>query len=111
MNQTTGKSLETLAHIQQSIRTILTTPLGSRCLNRTFGSTLHQWLDAPFNPATQARLVQATATALSQWEPRIRLEHAKVALDPSLAGGIRIDLQATVLADGRSLTLEGIRLQ
>lgn len=108
MNKHTGKALDTLAHIHQSIEDILTTPVGSRCLNRTYGSNLHRWLDAPFNVATQAQLVYETAVALQTWEPRIRLQRTLPRLTSQ--GTVVIDLEATVLADGQPLRLQGLRL-
>lgn len=38
MSRETGKALDEAAHISQSIRDILTTPVGSRLMRRTYGS-------------------------------------------------------------------------
>jgi phage baseplate assembly protein W len=70
---TTGKPLEGLAHLRQSITDILTTPLGSRVMRRTYGSLLMQLIDQPFNGATAVRLYASVAEALMRWEPRIRV--------------------------------------
>lgn len=79
MDRTTGKPLDGLAHLQQSIGDILSTPVGSRVMRRDYGSLIPRLIDQPFNPATKIRLYAATATALMRWEPRIRL--SRVALD------------------------------
>lgn len=73
VSATTGAPVEGLAHLQQSITNILTTPVGSRVMRRDYGSLLPQLIDQPFNGATQIRLFAAVATALMRWEPRVRL--------------------------------------
>lgn len=40
MNRETGKALTGIEHIQQSIRDILVTPIGSRVMRRKYGSAL-----------------------------------------------------------------------
>ena len=79
MDRHTGKPLDGLAHLQQSIGDILGTPVGSRVMRRPYGSVLPFLIDQPYNTATQIRLVAATATALMRWEPRIRL--SRVSMD------------------------------
>ena len=55
-------------HTVQSIRDILTTPLGSRVMRRRYGSELYGLIDHPMNSMTIVRCFVAIATAL---EPRI----------------------------------------
>lgn len=69
----TGKPLSGLAHLRQSIRDILTTPLGSRVMRRNYGSRLFDLVDNPLNEQTLVEIFAATAEALIQWEPRIRV--------------------------------------
>ena len=73
VNATTGRSLDGMEHLGQSIGDILMTPLGSRVMRRDYGSLLPELIDQPFNDATRMRLFGATALALMRWEPRIRL--------------------------------------
>ena len=80
MDRTTGKPLDGLAHLQQSIGDILGTPVGSRVMRRDYGSLLPRLIDQPFNTATKIRLVAAVATALMRWEPRVRLSRVSMAL-------------------------------
>ena len=80
MSRGTGRSVEDLAHIQQSIADILATPVGSRVMRRDYGSLLPRLIDQPFNTATKIRLVAAVATALMRWEPRVRLSRVLMAL-------------------------------
>lgn len=93
MDRTTGKPLDGLAHLQQSIADILTTPVGSRVMRRDYGSLLPRLIDQPFNAATRIRLVAATATALMRWEPRLKL--SRVAMDMGAQPG-----QVVVTLDG-----------
>lgn len=73
MSATTGRAIEGLAHLRQSIADILTTPIGTRVMRRDYGSLLPELIDQPANGSTQVRLFGATATALMRWEPRLRL--------------------------------------
>ena len=80
IDATTGKAIEGLAHLQQSINDILQTPYGSRVMRRDYGSLLPYLIDQPFHPATRLRLYAATATALMRWEPRVQLSRVSVEL-------------------------------
>ncbi len=94
MNAATGKALEGLEHLAQSIVCILTTMIGTRVERRDFGSLLPALIDQPFNGATRTRLYGATATALIRWEPRIRL--SSVSITPAAEAG-----QFTLAIEGR----------
>jgi uncharacterized protein len=78
VSNVTGRAIDMEAHLAQSIRDILTTPVGSRVLRRTYGSRVIDLLDRPINPQTIVELVAATAEALAAWEPRIRLTRVQV---------------------------------
>ncbi|MBY0445834.1 MAG: GPW/gp25 family protein [Burkholderiales bacterium] len=72
LNKHNGHAIDDLAHIQQSVADVLTTPLGSRLMRRDYGSEIPALIDQPLNGATRLRVMAATATALKKWEPRIR---------------------------------------
>ncbi|CAM5289626.1 GPW/gp25 family protein [Eoetvoesiella caeni] len=78
MNALTGKSLDGLEHLKQSIRDILTTPIGSRVMRREYGSRLFDLVDAPTNRRTRAAIYAATAEALRLWEPRFQVVRTTV---------------------------------
>lgn len=78
MDRTTGKSLQGVDHLRQSIADILTTPIGSRVMRRDYGSELPDLLDQPDNGATRVRIYAATATALMRWEPRLKLSRVSL---------------------------------
>lgn len=73
MDVLTGRAIEGVEHLRQSIADILTTPIGTRVMRRDYGSLIPELIDQPFNGATRMKLYGATATALMRWEPRIRL--------------------------------------
>lgn len=98
MQATTGKSLDGLSHIEQSIADILTTPIGSRVMRRDYGSGLFRLVDAPMHGATLLALYAATADALMRWEPRIQLH--RVQLDATQAEQGHLVL----IIEGRTVT-------
>lgn len=71
------RSIDGLDHIAQSIRDILTTPLGTRVMRPEYGSRLPRLVDAPINPATLVDLYAATAEAVARWETRVKLTRVR----------------------------------
>jgi hypothetical protein len=104
----TGKALDGLAHLRQSIRDILTTPLGSRVMRREYGSRLFDLVDNPLNDQTLVEIFAATAEAILRWEPRLRV--TRVQAQAVEHGKISIDLEAIYLPDGQPVFVDGIVL-
>ena len=102
----TGKSQSGVAHVRQSIRIILSTPLGSRVGLRTFGSKLYDLIDTPTTDAWALDVIAATAEALLLWEPRFRLED--VAIQQTTPGKIILNVSGEYLPNGEPLTIDGI---
>lgn len=90
MNASTGRALGTDEHIRQSIRDILTTPVGSRVMRREYGSLVPDLIDHPGNAANRLRLMSATVMAILRWEPRVALSRASLAI--YAAGNATIDM-------------------
>ena len=87
--------VETLADIDQAIRVILRTPMGSDPHRPDFGSNLHLYLDYPVNQAVP-HVVRETVEAIQQWEPRCNLVKVTPTIEES-----RITLRVQWrLADG-----------
>ena len=105
-DSTTGKSLSGIDHLRQSVRDILTTPIGSRVMRRTYGSTLFQLVDAPMNKSTVIEIYAAVANALRTWEPRIAV--SSISVTKADVGAIEITLSGTYLPEGKVITMEGI---
>ena len=105
LKSTTGEPVSGLEHLSQSIRIILSTPLGTRVMRRDFGSRLPDLVDAPANAATILDIRAATAEAILRWEPRFEPEQIDVTLG---VGRVEIEMSGLFLPDGRSVNLEGI---
>ncbi|MBU0680094.1 MAG: GPW/gp25 family protein [Proteobacteria bacterium] len=102
----TGKTISGIAHLHQSIRDILTTPLGSRVMRRDYGSRLFELVDRPVNPALTVELYAATAEALAKWEPRFRL--TTVFAESIAPGQVVLTMTGRYLPNGQEIKLEGI---
>ena len=108
MNATTGKPLDGIAHLRQSIIDILTTPIGSRIMRRDYGSRLFELIDAPVNRETLQDIYDATAEALITWEPRFQLMNVQVT--QATLGKIELSLKGIYLPDGKAITFDGIQV-
>ncbi len=93
MNAATGKRLDGEAHIRQSMRDIVTTPLGSRVMRRDYGSIVPSLIDAPLNGATRQLMIAGTAGAIQRWEKRVKVR--RVAITGNAAGAGAIDIVFT----------------
>ncbi len=102
----TGKPLEGIAHLRQSVRDILTTPLGSRVMRRTYGSRLFDLVDRPLNQQTLVEIFAATAEAVLRWEPRLIVQ--RVQARSISAGSIEVDLEAIYAPTGQPVFLDGL---
>lgn len=78
LDAATGQQLSDLDHIRQSLRKILTTPIGSRVMRRDFGSLIPDLLDRPLNGKTHMQLMAASVMAISTWEPRVDLSRIQL---------------------------------
>lgn len=92
MSRETGRRLSAIEHLQQSVGDILSTPIGSRVMRRTYGSLVPALIDQPDNMATQIRVYSAIASALMRWEPRLSLEKIATTRDPQRPGAVQIEL-------------------
>ena len=95
MNRTTGAAISGLEHLRQSVRDILSTPIGSRVMRREYGSLVPELIDHPDNNASQVRLFSAVASALLRWEPRFRLTRVGVQRDAERPGYALIELHGS----------------
>ena len=111
MNTHSGGELDGIEHLKQSIRDILTTPIGTRVMRRAYGSRLFELVDAPINRRTIASIYAATAEALRKWEPRFVLK--RVSLEKATPGTVSLTLFGEYVANGNTgnttLTVEVAR--
>lgn len=103
MSATTGRSLGGIDHVRQSIRDILSTPMGTRVMRRDYGSELPELIDQPMHRATLLRLAAASYLALMRWEPRLKVTRIAVLPDTAQHGRLTIDLQGSyAMSDGNT---------
>lgn len=117
LDMTTGRPIDGIAHLRQSVGDILSTPLGSRVMRRDYGSELPRLVDRNVDPLTIARLYAATAKAIATFEPRLAIDRIELTgvqgdigsdgttLGP---GQVELELVGTYLPDGRPVTLSGV---
>ena len=102
MDRTTGKLLEGRAHIVQSIKLILSTPINTRVMRPEFGSEVPNLISAPMDDANRLRLYAAATEAINRWEPRIEITNISV-VDQSADGAIYIRIEGRYEADDFSI--------
>ncbi|MER9506041.1 GPW/gp25 family protein [Mesorhizobium sp. M0579] len=106
MDAATGKPLEGLEHLKQSIKDILTTRIGTRVMRRDYGSDIPNLIDRPVTADFAVDIYMALAEALLRWEPRLRLREAS--FFPLGDGVIEFGLTGDYLPDGKIISLNGI---
>lgn len=108
MNRTTGRAIGDADHLRQSVADILTTPIGSRVMRRSYGSLVPALIDQPHNRALAGRVCAAAASALMRWEPRIIVRRVQLLRDSDIAARGLLQIDATIRAIGRArpITLE-----
>lgn len=89
----TGQRLSGRDHLRQSIKDILTTPVGSRLMRREYGSLLPELIDQPLNGATRLRAMAATVDAVLRWEPGVKVSSVQFVTDDT--GQLVCDLVMT----------------
>ncbi len=109
MNASTGKELEGLNHLKQSIVDILTTPIGSRVMRRDYGSRLLELVDKPINRDLTLEIYAAVAEALQKLEQRFKLE--KVKITEVKEGKVNISLDGIYLPNGKNIHFDGIMVE
>ena len=105
MNARTGRAMDSLAHIQQSVADILTTPIGSRVMRREYGSLLPDLIDQPLNGPTALRAYAATVVALMKWEPRIRVQQVTRQVSTQRPGRFDLIITAQRVDNGERVSL------
>lgn len=104
MDATTGKPLAGDAHLAQSVVDILTTPIGSRVMRRTYGSLIPSMIDAPINAATPMLIRAATVLAIRAWEPRLSIARVRLFGAP-VRGRLTIQISGQRADTGKPITI------
>jgi phage baseplate assembly protein W len=104
----TGRRLAGIDHLRQSVRDILTTPIGTRVMRRDYGSRLYALVDAPLNGETLVDLYAATFEALQTWEPRIEVEQVRA--EVPAPGRVTLTIEGVYIPTGQPVTIDGIEV-
>ena len=96
-----------LVSIEESIKRILETPLGSRVMLPEFGSKLYTLIDKRLDQAWRLMFISYVFEALKRWEPRIRLRRA-VPKTVNDNGEIIISLEMEIKATNETYQTEVI---
>ena|SRR3989338_11632085 len=108
INALSGKEISGIAHLKQSIKDILTTPIGTRVMLRDYGSRLFELIDNPINEDLKTEIFAATAEALQKWEPRFKLQQTSVTeITP---GKIVLELKGIFLISGSEIILSDLEI-
>lgn len=106
LSRRTGRtvSAQSEEYVCQSVADIVTTPIGSRCMLRDYGSYVPELVDQPLNAITRLKLYGATAMAIMRWSRRARLKRVQLDVNTP-AAGLTLDLVRTDLPRPRAISL------
>lgn len=105
MNNQNGRAISGIDHILQSVRDILTTPIGSRVMRREYGSLLPDLMDQPLNEAILLRAYAASVIAITRWEPRISVQTIRRSVSSSTPGAATFAIEGQT-RNGQPVALE-----
>ena len=106
MNVHTGQVISDLDHLEQSIRDILTTPIGTRVMRRDYGSRLFQRIDAPMTGSLIAEIYSDVVEALFNYEPRFEVTNVSVV--SATDGKLILNLEGKYLPTEEKVQIGGI---
>ncbi|BAZ01004.1 hypothetical protein NIES37_50020 [Tolypothrix tenuis PCC 7101] len=83
--------------INESLKILLTTSLGERVMQPTYGCNLEDLLFEPLSPTVASNIKELVRIAIVYHEPRIRLERLDLNLDDQLQGVINITVDYIII--------------
>jgi len=83
--------------ICQSLQILLSTNLGERVMQPTYGCNLQDFLFAPLSPTITSSIKEQLRTAILYHEPRIVLNGLDLNLDEQLQGRVNLTIDYTIL--------------
>ncbi|WP_336288353.1 GPW/gp25 family protein [Bartonella sp. CB60] len=112
MCRITGKPLLGIEHLRQSIVDILMTRIGTRIMRRSYGANVADLIDNPQNDSFSVDIVQAIATALGTYEPRLALQKVIVKRNKSTHDGkIILRFDGIYLPTNEKISLDDVVLR
>lgn len=91
--------------IRQSLQILLSTSLGERVLQPTYGCNLSELLFEPLSPTITANIKEHLRIAILYYEPRIRLNRLDLSLDRDVDGVVLITVDYTILSTNSRFSL------
>jgi uncharacterized protein len=95
-----GRSVERVSaetDILQSLQILLSTALGERVMQPTYGCNLTDYVFEPLNAAIASSIKERIRTAILYHEPRILLNSLDLDLDQQLEGRVNLAVDYTIL--------------
>lgn len=83
--------------ICQSLQILLSTSLGERVMQPTYGCNLEDYVFEPLNSAIASSIREQIRTAILYHEPRILLNSLDLSLDQQLEGRVNLTVDYTIL--------------
>lgn len=84
--------------ICQSLQILLSTGLGERVLQPTYGCNLTELMFEPLSPTVVSNIRELVRTAILYHEPRIRLNQVDLEVSPEDLGTVLIRVNYTILS-------------
>lgn len=87
MSRHTGRSITDDGiphHLKQSLHDLLSTLIGTRLCRRNYGSLVPALIDQPCNDITKLKIMNASATVIIRFEPRIKIKQVQVSSTDSV---------------------------
>jgi hypothetical protein len=84
--------------IRMAIRQILGTKIGSRMIDRDFGTDLRNILFYPIDEFSAARVRLAVSEAISRWERRAEVQEVKVSIERAKEGMIEVSISLKIVS-------------
>ncbi|MFN6570938.1 GPW/gp25 family protein [Dendronalium sp. ChiSLP03b] len=84
--------------INESLQILLTTSLGERVMQPTYGCNLDDLLFEPLSPTVASSIKELVRIAILYHEPRIRLDRLGLNLDEQLKGVVNITVDYTIIS-------------
>lgn len=104
INKNNGQLTNTVQEsIQLSVEDIVTTPIGSRVMRRSYGSLLFELLDQPINDVLVLKCYSAIYTAISTWENRINI--SQITFSSVEGNGLVFDIEGVYKNSGQEMNL------
>src|SRR5439155_13333851 len=82
--------------VEESIRIILSTPIGERRMRPDFGCGVHDFSFATNDPTTHGLIQHHVLEALTLWEPRVEIAEVRVENDEAEPSRVLVEIDYTV---------------